>query len=776
MKPQLLVLLALLCTVGLAAQVGSIAGTVENRKGEPLQFVNVSLQGTTRGAETDASGAYRLERVPVGDYVLLFSGIGLSNDRLEVRVTDGQTTEVAPVRLRFQEAQLSEIVVRGGRDNYVQSSPSPSLRLQTPIAKLPQNIQVISQELVRDQQITNIMQGLSRNVSGVTMLEHWGNFARINMRGFRIPAFRNGFNVSDSWGPLSEDMSLVDRIEFVKGPAGFMLSAGEPGGLYNVVTKKPTEQSVGEVTLMAGSFDFYRGALDLGGKISENDKLLYRLNGMYQTSDSHRGNEDAQRWAIAPALSYRFSDRTILTAELTHQQAESFLGSAYIFAPVADGYGSLDRDFNFVDPDYPATDITETMGLLNLNHRFSADWQGTVQIARLNYEQEGYSAWISTLEDNGDAYRSVSLWDALSRGNYAQAFVNGKARTGKVTHTVLAGIDYTDKEYYADFYSSQAETTPFNIYDPVYGNFGELTFDRSQDLRDRYPDPYNGFRSTALYLQDELGFFRDRLRVTLAGRYTNLETVGKETTDNTFTPRVGISYDVLPDLAIYGLYDESFLPNNGASADGQPFDPVRARDVEGGIKKSFLDGRFRAALGAYRITKNNVLVTDPENTMFSIQLGEIQSQGIEFDLQGELYPGLNLVLNYANTDVTVTEDTDETRIGSRVAGHARHVTNGWLTYGFPATSALRGFGASLGYQYQADRSTWTWGADNETDLPNYFRLDGGLFWKNDRFRVQFNVNNLLDEYLYSGANYGSYLYWQSEPGINGRLAVTYRFL
>ena len=740
-----------------------------------MQFVNVSLEGTTRGVETDAAGSYSLEGVPVGDYVILFSGIGLSNDRREVTVTADQTTEVNPVRLRFEEAQLSEIVVRGGRDSYSQSTISPSLRLQTSIAKLPQNIQIISQELVRDQQVTNIMEGLSRNVSGVTMLEHWGNFARLNMRGFRIPAFRNGFNVSDSWGPLSEDMSLVDRIEFVKGPAGFMLSAGEPGGLYNVVTKKPTEQSIGEVTVMAGSFDFYRGALDLGGKATENGKLLYRLNGMYQSSDSHRGNEDAQRWAIAPALAYRFSDRTTLTAELTHQQAESFLGSAYIFAPVSAGYGSLDRDFRFVDTDYPATDIAETMGLLNLNHRFSKNWQATVQVARLNYEQEGYSAWIGALEDNGDAYRSVSMWDALSLGNYGQAFVNGQARTGKVSHAILAGMDYTHKEYYADFYSSQTEGTPFNIYDPVYGNFGELTFDRSQDLRDRFPEPYNGFRSTAFYLQDELGFFRDRLRVTLAGRYTNLETVGKEETDNTFTPRIGISYDVLPDLAVYALYDESFLPNNGVSADAEPFDPVRARDIEGGIKKSFLDGRFRATLGAYRITKNNVLVTDPENTMFSIQLGEIQSQGVEFDLQGEIYPGLKLILNYANTDVTITEDTNPDAIGSRVAGHARHVSNGWLTYCFPSTSALSGFGASLGYQYQIDRSTWTWGADNQTDLPDYFRLDGGLFWKSDRFRVQLNVNNLLDEYLYSGANYGSYLYWQSEPGINGRLAVTYRF-
>ena len=164
---------------------------------------------------------------------------------------------MSTTELTIREALLSEVVVLGGRNSYAQSEASASLRVTTPIAALPQNIQVIDDGLLRDQQVTNIMEGLSRNVSGVTMVEHWGSFARLNMRGFRLPAFRNGFNVSDSWGPLSEDMSFVDRLEFVKGPAGFMLSAGEPGGLYNVVTKKPTGRPVGHVSLMGGSFDFY---------------------------------------------------------------------------------------------------------------------------------------------------------------------------------------------------------------------------------------------------------------------------------------------------------------------------------------------------------------------------------------------------------------------------------------------------------------------------------------------------------------------------------------
>ena len=765
----------ILASTGLIAQSGSVTGKVVGSDGSPLPYLSVSIEGTTRGTDTDEAGVYLISNVTAGEHYVVYSRVGLPPVRREVEVISGRTTTVPTQTITTQGLDLEEVLVRGDRDHYTVQSTSASLRQRTEIAKLPQNIQVVSSELLRDQQVTSIMDGLIRNVSGATMLEHWGNFARINMRGFRLPALRNGFNVSDSWGPLSEDMSLVERVEFVKGPSGFMLSAGEPGGFYNVVTKKPTAGPIGEATLQVGSFDFYRAGVDVGGKIDDAGKLLYRLNGMFQSADTHRGNETGSRLAIAPALTYRIGEKTSVTAELTHQRAESYLGSAYVFAPVSEGYGSLDRNFKFTDPDYPAADINETMGLLNVSHQFNENWSVTLQGARLDYRQEGYSAWIAGIEESGEALRSVSIWDSESVGNYGQAFVNGWVKTGTVTHTILGGIDYTDKAYYADFFSTTAEEEPFDIFNPVYGTFPTLNFDRSEDLRDRTDGPWNGFSSVALYAQDEIGFFDDRLRVTLAGRFTQLETIGKEEQDRRFTPRLGLSFDVTPTLVVYGLYDQAFLAQGGTDAAGNTFDPVNASDVEGGLKKSFFGGRVRATLGAYHITKTNVLTGDPENPMFSIQLGEVASKGVEFDVQGQVFPGMNVVLNYANTGVEITEDTDPDLIGTRVAGHARHVTNGWLNYAFGGQSKLAGFGASLGYQYQVDRSTWSWGADNQTELPNYFRVDGGLFWSNEKLRVQVNVNNLLNDYLYSGANFGSYLYWQSEPGTNARLAVTYSF-
>lgn len=759
------------------AQTGAVEGKIISEFGAPISDVTVSLKRTTHGVMTNDKGEFEIKNISAGNYVLEISSLGYKATKKSIRIVANEIIKLPNITLIEQQEELNEVVVEGHQNKYSVKTPSTSLRLKTELVNLPQNVQVISNSLLKDQQVTNIMDGVIRNVSGVTMLEHWGNFARVNMRGFRLPAFRNGVNVQATWGPLSEDMSAVERIEFVKGPAGFMMSAGEPGGFYNVVTKKPTSTKIGEISFAVGSFDSYRATADFGGKLTENGKLLYRLNGMYQTADSHRGNEQGERYGFNPAITYNISDKTSITTELSVQKAESFLGSAYVFAPTEDGYGSLDRNFKFTDTNYPATDIQEVSFFTNLKHDFSDNWSVESQYAALRYNQEGNSSWIVSLEDNGDAVRYISVWDALDVGEYFQVYLNGKFKTGGVNHKILGGFDYSQREYWADF--SQLGVvdvdTPFNIYNPVYGNTVLPEFDRS--LRpEENPNAFNtGTITRGFYAQDEIGFLQDKIRLTLAGRYTNLSILGKDETDAKFTPRFGLSVDVLPSFKAYALYDQSFIGQTGVSQSGDYFDPVDAIDIEGGLKKTFINGRLNTSLGVYQITKQNVLVTDPENINFSIQLGEVQSKGIEFDLQGEITPELNLILNYANTNVEITEDTNPDNIGTRVAGHAKHMTNGWLNYNFSEDSKLKGFGASLGYQYQVDRSAWSWGADNQTDLPNYFRLDGGLSWKNDHFRVQANVNNILDEYLYSGSNYGSYLYWQSEPGVNGRLTLTYSF-
>lgn len=779
MKNYTFIFIFLLFSAGVIAQEGSIRGRVLNAGSAALPNAHIILLGTAYGTTTHSDGTFEMANIPVGAYVLRTSSVGYRAQESAVEVRTDATTVVPDLRLNEQQEQLSEVVVEGNKNQYLTREPSVSLRLKTELARLPQNIQVVSSDLLQDQQAFTMMESITRNVSGAQMIEHWGHFARINMRGFKIPAFRNGMNLEMSWGPLAEDMSMVERIEFVKGPAGFMLAAGEPGGFYNVVTKKPIEKTFATVSFAGGSFSTYRGTVDVGSH-SKDGNLKYRLNAMVQSQESHRDFEESSRVSVVPSVTYDLTDRTSINTEFTYQQAKTPIGSAYVFAPASLGYGSLDRDFTAIDTNYPNTDIEEIGVTTHFSHDFGADWELHAQHAYIRYDQVGFSPWPLSVEENGDIIRGVSIWDALGISNIGQLYLNGAFRTGGIRHTLLAGFDYNQREYWADWAQGGAidnAANPFNIFAPQYGNAVMPEVDRSEGIKTRGAGGNQGINTRGYYLQDELGFFDDKARLTLAARFTdaNIFAYGSYADDSRLTPRIGLSIDVLPTLIAYGLYDQSFFPQTGLSASGTAFDPEEGIALEAGLKKSWFGERLRTSVTAYQITKQNILVGDPDNINFSVQLGEVQSKGVEFDLQGQVTPELNVVLNYANTNVEITEDTVAENIGNRVAGHARHLTNGWFQYSFPEISTLKGFGISLGYQFQADRSSWNWGADNEAELPDYFRLDGGLSWRNNHFNVQVNMYNLLDEFLYSGASYGTYLYWQSEPGINGRLSVTYTF-
>lgn len=754
-----------------AQQGNSISGNVTDQNGKALSNANIYLKNTNYGTSSAEEGSYSLTNITAGSYVLIVSDMGYktyTSQPIEIR---GAVR--LDVKLQEDVSALDDVIISGaGKSEYVERNPSASLRLQQDLNKIPQNIQVISADVIKDQQAISMMENITRNVSGAQMIEHWGNFARINMRGFRIPPFRNGQNVLSTWGPLAEDMALVERIEVVKGPSAFMLSSGEPGGLYNVVTKKPTGVSHGEVGLMTGSYNTLRATLDVEGKLSDDNKLQYRFVGAGTTQEAHRAYEDQNRYTFAPSVKYLIDDKTSVTAQYTYQYYKTrLIGSAYVFAP--EEYASLDRDFTLNDPKLEPSIMKEHYGLVNFEHQLSDNWFVNAQLAYLNYQHEGSSLWLDGnfgVQENGDLIRTVSIWDAKEEKKLGQVFVNGTAQTGAVSHKILGGLDFGNSSYIADWSTGiniDTEENPFNIYNPQPAAIAPV-FDRSTPLTQRAVG-YITYEYLAYYAQDELGFFDDDLRLTLAGRYTEMKTnsYGSTSTDKVFTPRVAASYSILDNLSAYAMFDQSFLPTQGADAEGNSFDPVTAEDIEGGIKYEFGDGKWNVAVGYFNITKDKILVPGPDPN-YSIQIdSDVTSRGFEFDLRGELFTGLGVVLNYANTNV---EDAD----GNKVVGFSKHITNGWFNYKFQER-ALEGFGVSLGYQYLVDRSTWAWGADGETDLPDYFRMDGALSWENNKFRVALNLNNLLNEYLYSGADYGSYVYWQSEPGRNFRLSFNYKF-
>ncbi|SEM05381.1 iron complex outermembrane recepter protein [bacterium A37T11] len=772
------------------AQVkGKINGQLTTSDGHPAVDITVTLTNSNKKIKSNDQGRYSFEKLDPGAYTIKITAVGINTQTKSITITNGEEAQL-DFTLSESSQVLDDVVVRANKKKYNTDVPSKTLRINEPLIEAPQNIQVITNQTFKDQQITSLSDGLIANISGATRMEHWGDiYTRVNARGSRLAAFRNGFNVTSTWGPLTEDMSFVERVEFVKGPAGFMMSNGEPSGIYNVVTKKPTGKDFnGEASISTGSYDFYRATLDLDGKATTNGKLLYRVNLMGQLKNSFRDNEFNNRFSIAPVLTYKFSDQTSLTAEYTYQGVKmSDIGSYYTFA--TEGYAILPKKATPIDDQMPDTRVHDHSAFLTFQHEFSDKWKLTAQTAYFNFYQIGSDMWPAKVLDGGLIQRAISGWEGRSEQYFGQLYINGDVTTGAVRHRIIAGIDYGHKNYLADWNQYHVLDSEDHLFDegnlsyqaPAngYPNFDFTT--TSLKERDATAGYYNQ-RYTGIYLQDELGFLENKLRLTIAGRYTFLRQPSEEDPlkKNKFTPRFGLSYSFDDNTSAYALYDQTFTPQSGVRRDGGEVKPISGNNYELGLKRNWFEGRLSTTLSAYRILKNDATASDPSNAAtesFVINIGQTTTKGIEFDAQGELAKGLSLNVNYAYTDSKITEAASnaEATLGNVVPGYAKHTANAWLSYSLPE-NWINGLGVNLGANYMADRTTWAWqGTTGQLPLPTYFKMNAGLFWENNRIRITGTINNLLDKYLYSGAGYGTYYYWQTEAPRNFRASISYRF-
>ncbi|HSD05963.1 TonB-dependent receptor [Flavobacterium sp.] len=776
-----LLTIVLFSTTILAQGGGTIKGKVKTSDNKPAEGVSVSIIGTNKLTIANNNGIFEIKNVPSGKQTLVITLVGHDDLKKEVEVNSGEVTNL-DLQLNLSNNELNQVVVLSNKSAFKTNRISSSLRLQSVILEIPQNIQVITGKLMEDQQIYNMLEGVTRNVSGATRVEHWDNYANITMRGSQVSAFRNGMNFSTTWGPLTEDMSMVERIEFVKGPAGFMMANGNPSGFYNVVTKKPSGRNKAEASFTYGSFDMYRGTLDLDGKITKDGKLLYRFNVMGEKKDSYRDFDFNNRYSFAPVLKYLPTDNTSFTLEYTQQYSKvNAIGANYLF--MKNGYEELPRSSTTSEPNLNPTDMLERNLLGIFEHQFNPNWKLTAQASYLNYEQEGMSLWPSGFDPDNDAIlkRAGSIWDILGKIYVGQAFVNGEFQTGKVNHKVLSGIDMSDKTYYHDF--GQYFTMPdLDIYNPVHGTLAESpVFDRSKDIKDRGVKYYNNYKG--LYFQDELGFFDNSLRVTLAGRYTVLKAgdyYSGNTKNDKFTPRVGVSYSLDKNNSLYFVSDQTFTENYGTDWQGKSFSPKTGTNLELGYKRDWFNGKWNSALAAYQITMDNVLTIDPDHSDGSFQYnkegGQQKVKGVEVDIRGEILKNFDIIINYAFTEGKTTKDTDPNMVGNQIPGSTKHIQNTWINYRFD-NGLLNGFGASLGYQYQVKRAPWYISPDNTGTLPEYFRVDGGLSYQHKKVAVNLIVNNIFNNYLYSGGyySYSDMYYLQAEAGTNARVTVTYKF-
>lgn len=755
--------------------------------GLPLGGATVLALPGSQGSVTDSSGHFLLRsNQPIAS--IQISHIGYKTQTVAVKAGDTMLT----IALASAESQtLEEVRVTSKYyKQYTISTVSSALRLQTPLINLSQNIQAISSELIYDQASFNMTESVSRNVSGVIRQEVSNNLGPyLFMRGGQIAALRNGIDLTPIYrGPSPDDAAIIDRVEFIKGPSLFMNNIGDPAGSFNVVTKQPTGTRRTTLNAMFGSWNLYRLAADFDGMLDQKGKLQYRLNVMGLTTNSFVKFDFNQRFLVAPVLKYVLNKRTYISAEYMFQRFRYGMHSPIVMTP--NGFANLPIDFTITEKSLNPYHVSDQTGFLTFSHQLSDQWKLTARGAFMRNDNEGAYMWVTGVNTAAPNMLLRNPKYDLNRTLVfsQQAFVNGQIRTGSINHQILTGVDVNQKKFLANSYveydnykatdgTMKLTYYPLDVSNPVYGvEIPDYT--TPGGLANRNTTQTIHYYS--IYVLDELGMFANKLRLTIGGRYTALRThnevsgVTTSSSDGILTPRLGISYSLLPSLSIYGLYDRTFLPQVGLISSGKAVSPLRGENREIGIKKNWLGGRWNTTLSVYRINRANIIATDPNNSLYRIQIGETSSQGIEMDIMGQVVNGLNVVINYAYNDAKVDNDVNKALIGARTPMYVKHIQNTWLNYALP-TRILPGFTLSLGYQYQGGRGERFATATPHT-TPDYFRLDGGIGWQRDRFKLNVLVNNVLNKHLIATPWFRNGLYyWVPQAPINGRLTASYSF-
>ncbi|MEH2275547.1 MAG: TonB-dependent siderophore receptor [Nostoc sp.] len=656
--------------------------------------------------------------------------------------------------------QPIELVVTGEQDQgYNPSQTSVGTRTDTPLRDIPNTIQIVPQQVIKDRNVTDVNSALE-NVSGVQQ-----SFGNISVRGFTAQQTVNG-GLSGA-----ADFSNVEQVEVLRGPAAVLFGAGGLGGIINITTKQPLFDPFYELGLNVGSDSFYRGTADLSGPLTQNRNLRYRLNIALQDAYDSQNFSSSQDLFIAPTITWDISDDTKLTLNFEYlNQPSKFYGVRALNGSF------LQRDPNYDFPDDNHTDNRTMQGGYRFEHRFNKNLQlrsalsfssNLGHVRGINYGILSDEQFIDRTDaDDKYVYESYTTQTGLL-ANF---------NTGSIAHQALFGVDTLLNRQ--RFFGFGISLPSLDISNPDYDI--ELPSTDTPHTSD-YNQQYNT-DSYGVFLQDQIKF-QGNLILVVAGRLDWVTITASDFVagtvginySQTFSPRVGIVYQPIKPLSLYANYSRALDTNNtgGRSRTGQAFAPERGTQYEAGIKADFLDGKLSAVLAAYQITRANVLTPDPLNNAdegFSIQVGEQRSRGIDFTVAGEILPGWNVTAGYSYIDAIITKDNTY-EVGSPVVFTPHNSANLWTTYRIQSGD-LQGLGFGLGVYFVDERPGGEF-ISRDYKIPAYTRLDAALFYQRNNWEAALNFENLFDsEYIVNSRGPGDITYGKPFT-IRGSLKVRF---
>lgn len=659
-------------------------------------------------------------------------------------------------------------------------------KTDTPLSETPRSISVVTRNQIEDQRAQTLGNILDY-VPGVNSANYPGGDALagdifyirgMNQRDYGYGTYRDGLRVQSNAYATSAEPYGLERVEVLKGPTSILYGENVPGGMVNLVSKRPTYERQGEVNLSYGTHDRRQFSSDVSGALNEDGSVRGRMVSLIREADTQINSMEDDRIYFAPSLAIDLSDRDTLTLLGQYQKdsTEIQLGLPASGTLLDNPGGKLATDTNLGHPDWDGFDREFwTLGY-EYEHRFDNEWTFRQNGRYTRSLVDRQETWLQFVDagygSNIGAYN-------LDRANESRIYsidnqVVGNVTTGALENTMLFGASFDRTSFVQSQYASDIASGEFyliDIFDPQYSSEPQTSSLSSDgDLKQNLAGTYAQWQGKVGGLIALVGGRYD----WADSEYDDYTAANDDTqrSDEAFSWQTGLMYQFDNGISPYVSYSTTFVPVQLNTEDN--FKPITGDQVELGVKYEPEGWNTQVTVSAYDITKQDDVSYDGSSGDYR-QIGETQSQGLEVEVKSDINESLSLTAAYSYIDARIVEDAGSRLEDEQITGIPRHQASVWANYTF-LQGALSGLQTGLGVRYLGKSYAYppesldygTLEVGSETLVDAAIGYDFGNNWS-----ANLNANNLFDREYVARCNNGGPCYWGAERTVLG--TVSYKW-
>ncbi|MDE1168439.1 MAG: TonB-dependent siderophore receptor [Pseudomonas sp.] len=637
-------------------------------------------------------------------------------------------------------------------DGYQPPEVATTLKGAAPLSEQPQSVSVVSQQVIKDYAVTSLDDAM-KFVSGVTQ----GNTLGGTEDGF----VKRGFGANSDGSILRDGVrssqglnfdATTDSVEVLKGSASLLYGILNPGGVINVISKKPQYQWQREISLRSSSFGGGAGTVDITGPLGDTG-FAFRLIAERQHEDYWRNFGVDSHTLVAPSLTWT-GDRAKVTASYEELKYDIPYdrGTAFINGK------AVDIPYNRRLDDYAnhAWGKTKT---LNLSGEYQVDdtWTSRLTYAwnQRKYDSNEVRATAINTTTGAVTRRADANRGFNNQTDYAAWDWIGSPQWLGLQHDVLVGTDWERNRTYKAYSYRGKTTSTFNMYSPVYGTEPVLS---ASTYSDSLSNLATEIENNSLYFKDSI-HLTDRWIAVVGARWQHYQqtnsngyvtpTTTLDTSDNKFLPQLGLVYKLTEDVSLYGNYSRSFTPSDSVDDEGNVASPELGRSYEVGSKWA-ISPRLVATLALYQIDEQDMSIFINGVTR---PIPKARSRGIELELNGEIAPTWDITANLSYDKTEITEDNiNPANVGNQLVNAPKNMAGLYLSHTLQLQPLPGEFRVGGGARYVSERAG---DPENSFYMPAYTVADSFIAWDNKLFgnhtQLKLNVKNLFNREYYSSS-------------------------